>query len=141
MSIIFSIYFIPLLLACSALYWLIPERFRPAFLLASSAAVLFLIQPAFTVFLAALVVMVHQCAIAIERKQRTVIAASVIAVLVAALVTFRYLPQFLLALHLNESALARTYLIPLGISYLVFKLIAFVMDVTAVKSGALPCST
>ena len=129
MTIIFSIYFIPLLLVSSALYWIISPRFRAAFLLAASATVLFLIQPGFTIFLAALVLMVHSCAIAIEQKQRAVLVTSTVAALVAALVVFRYLPEFLLALHLNTSELARRYLVPLGISYLVFKLIAFVLDV------------
>ena len=129
MKIIFSIYFIPLLLICSFLYWTIPNRFRSVFLLAASAAVLYLIQPAFTLFLFALVLMVHLCAMAIEHKRHATLAVSAIAALVAALVTFRYLPEFLLALHLEESSLAKTYLVPLGISYLIFKLIAFILDV------------
>lgn len=129
MTIIFSIYFVPLLLISSILYWTIAEKFRSVFLLAVSAAVLYLIQPAFTLFLFALVLMVHLCATAIEHKRRATLAVSAMAALAAALVAFRYLPEFLLALHLNESTLAKTYLVPLGISYLTFKLIAFILDV------------
>jgi alginate O-acetyltransferase complex protein AlgI len=129
LTIIFSVYFIPLLLLSSALYWLIPLRYRKLFVLAASAAVLLLIQPRFTIFLALLVLTVYWCAVSIEKKQRVGLVTAAVATLVAALVVFRYLPEFFLALHLNTSEFARTYLVPLGISYLVFKLIAFVLDV------------
>jgi len=128
-TIIFSLWFIPSLLISSFLFWAIPQRFRSSFLLAISTAVLFAIQAKFTAFLVILVTLIHACAIALEQKRNLRLATLAVASLVTALITFRYLPEFLLALHLNESELARTYLIPLGISYLTFKLIAFILDV------------
>ena len=129
MTIIFSIYFIPLLFLASVLYWGLPFRFRKAFVLVSSSTVLCLIQPWFTLFLAALVLTVYWCAVAIEQKQKAALVPAIVAALVTTLVVFRYLPEFFLLLHLNTTDLARAYLVPLGISYLVFKLIAFILDV------------
>jgi alginate O-acetyltransferase complex protein AlgI len=128
-TIIFSIWFIPTLLISSMLFWAIPQHFRSWLLLVISTAVLFAIQPKFTVFLILLVALIHACASALEQKRNLRLAILVIAALVAALITFRYLPAFLLALHLDETELARSYLVPIGISYLTFKLIAFILDV------------
>ena len=129
MKILFSVYFIPLLLISAWVYWHIPVRYRSVFVFTVSAVVLYLIQPMFTIFLFVLVVMLYMCARAIEQKHRAILVASAVAALAAALVAFRYLPGFLHTIHLDESVLATKYLVPLGISYLTFKLIAFILDV------------
>ena len=128
--IFYSSPFIYFLAAASVLIWLIPgQRLRTWFIIIASAAALFWVQPAFTAFLIALIVAVHQTARLLQHRSHLGVFIAALVALTTVLLGFKYAGAVYGALFANEGDFAKSYLVPIGISYLSFKLIAFVMDV------------
>ena len=116
----------------SLVFWgLVREKYRTAFIILLSFVALLTIQVKFTFFLVVLVMAVYLGARAIERstdrKGRRLLAA--ILVLVIVLLVAKYAAVLFSLIFSAESAFSRKYIVPLGVSYLCFKLIAFVIDV------------
>lgn len=129
--IFFDAWFLAGLFLASVLYWVIPERFRLAFVIGASGAALAAIQPLFTGVLAALIVAVFFLSKQLHEDRRRPGAwlVTTLLLLVSFLLFAKYGKSFLSILFSTENELAKHYLVPLGVSYLSFKLIAFAIDV------------
>ena len=124
-----EIYVISILIT-SLLFWrIIKEKYRTKFLILASFTALAFIQLKFTLFLVILVTFVFMGAKLIERKTSIRRLAVIIIILTIVLLSFKYMGVLFSLLFTGESKFSLTYMIPLGISYLSFKLIAFVVDV------------
>lgn len=130
--IFFDPIFLAGLLVASILFWTaVPGRFRTPFLIASSGAGLLAIQPVFTAILAALIAGTFGLVTVMRRSQerRGVMLVTSLLLLVSFLLFAKYGKLLLSLVFSGEQDLARTYLVPLGVSYLIFKLVAFCLDV------------
>ncbi len=130
--IFFDPYYLLGLIAGALIFWtLIPEQFRTYFIIAASFIGLAFIQIKFTILLMILIVMVYLLALIIKRQQKGKIRFLVGGILGLALVLLigKYAGNLLTLIFSEETSFAQKYLVPLGISYLCFKLIAFLIDV------------
>jgi alginate O-acetyltransferase complex protein AlgI len=124
-----EIYVISILIS-SLLFWgIIKEKYRTKFIILASFAALAVIQLKFTLFLVLLVVFVLMGSKVIQSKSSIRWLTASIIILTIVLLSFKYLGALFALLFSGESKFSQTYMIPLGISYLSFKLIAFVVDV------------
>ena len=122
--------YIYFLFAAGFIFWLLPgERLRTWFLISASGLALFLVQPEFTVFLVCIVIFIHFAARLVQDKKHIGIFLLLLVGLVCMLLGFKYAGSIYASLFSSEHDFAKNYLVPLGISYLSFKLIAFVIDV------------
>ena len=132
--IFFDEVYVLVLIGASVLMWTaVKPAYRTWFIAAASFFGLFYLQPKFTLILVALLVGVHQVAKALcrakeDRKRVTIFSLGAVA-LVLVLLFGKYGGAFLRTLFSEENIWAQNYLVPIGISYLVFKLIAFILDV------------
>ena len=126
-------FFIGLLIAAAVMWLFVPENYRSKFIISASAIGLLSVQPFFTVFLFGLVVTTYFLALGITRidEQSQKIRTFLLGVGLLTFVLFagKYAGGFFRELFENEAIFARLYLVPLGISYLIFKLVAFLLDV------------
>lgn len=130
--IFFNEYYIAGLLLCSILYWLVvPVRYREHFLVLASFGALCTIQPIFSVILLFIIVGIYFCAKGIEASKNKKLTLTIycIAFLALFLLAGKYARLILESIFSNEYGFVKFLLVPLGISYLSFKLIAFVFDV------------
>jgi len=125
----FNVNYILSLVGLSVIFWFIPEKFKTSYIIMACFIGLSFIQPLFTVFLVGLVVFVYFASLTLERTKSNRLLTMLIIILSVLLIMFKYLGNIFQTLFSHESTLAKQYLVPLGISYLSFKLIAFVIDV------------
>lgn len=110
-------------------FWLIvPERMRTRFIIAASFGLLATVQLGFTVFLVGLTLFAYVMARTLARQHKFRTLLTSLAVLVIVLFCFKYGHRLFVLLAGTETEFAKAYIVPLGLSYLVFKLIAFVLD-------------
>ena len=130
--IFFNETYILAIIAAAAIFWLlVPKRFRTHYIIAASFGSLLSIQPVFSGILIGLIVVVFFIARLIENREqgkgRALLAG--ILLLVTFLLIAKYAGFLYGALFTAENDFSKNYLVPLGVSYLCFKLIAFVIDV------------
>jgi len=124
-----EIYVLALFLSTLVFWTIIPERFRTRFIILASFTALAFIQLPFTIFLVMLVIFVFWCAKIIERYKNLKTFVAAIVILVSILLVLKYGQLLFSLLFSLDHPLSQKYLVPLGLSYLIFKLIAFVIDV------------
>lgn len=128
--VFFREYYLVTLLVGPLIFWaVIPEQYRTKFIIATSFAMLASIQLKFSVFLLFLVLFVYYGARLMQSQSKGKLLTGLVLSLVTVLLCFKYMHVLFAVLFGQDSGFAKTYMIPLGISYLVFKLIAFVIDV------------
>jgi len=115
---------------CSILFWfVIPEQFRTKFLFLASACGLTYFQWKFTFFLIIVILFVFYSALFINKKPNIKYLFIVILILTIILLLFKYMKHIHYFIFMEKNEFSMRYVIPLGISYLGFKLIAFIIDV------------
>jgi len=122
------------------IYWLIPFRYRTAFLLASSYFFYMTWKPIYIVLIAALTVFNYFAGIAIE-GQKEKRKAYLIVALIANIATLAYFKYAYFAIDSANAALTAAHsaakisyplhdiILPLGISFFVFEFIHYLVDV------------
>ena len=132
MKIFFTPYIIPVVLAALLVFWVLlrAERARLLLLLAVSVAALALLHPAFAATALGLVVVTHQLvALWSDKKlsgKRAILI--IVAIAVIALAVGKYGQQAMLVLWESDDVIVRYFLMPLGLSYFVFRLLQYVFD-------------
>ncbi len=126
-----SAFFVVFLIAAATLHWSIPAWVRPGFVLVCSLGVYALFDVPHTVLLICCALIAYALALGIagtsdERVQARLMAGAVV-VLLAVLGTFKYLGVGLAAAGVGGTLASLA--IPIGISYYIFKLISYVIDV------------
>jgi alginate O-acetyltransferase complex protein AlgI len=132
--IFFEFEFVLGLFLSAAIFWLlVPEKYRTSFLVLLSGLALASLQVWFTCFLMGLISVVYLCTRRMIAREgdsnRLRLFLLVGTLLVIVLLGGKYAGVIVRHLFASENSFSQTYLVPLGISYLVFKLIAFVFDV------------
>jgi alginate O-acetyltransferase complex protein AlgI len=128
--IFFSEYYIVALLIGSVLFWaVVPEQYRTKFIISASFVMLATIQFKFCVFLFFLILFIYYGARLMQSQSKGRLLTGLILSLVTVLLCFKYMHVLFAILFEQESGFSKSYMIPLGVSYLIFKLIAFVIDV------------
>ena len=132
MKIYFTYYLIPVVLVALPLFWLALRResLRLWFMLAVSAGALALLNPIFVCIALGLVVIVHQL-VALHRRERLGAGRVVLIVLLGALVTLgigKYGQRGVAAIWGQDDWVVGHLIMPLGISYFVFRLLQYVFD-------------
>jgi alginate O-acetyltransferase complex protein AlgI len=131
--IFFNELYVVLIILSSILFWTaIPQKFRTRFIILTSFIALAFIQIRFSLFLLLLVLVVFYGARFIERSPDTKSKLLLlwILIVVSVLIIFKYGGGLFSTIHYAKTGtLSETYLVPLGISYLSVKLIAFIIDV------------
>ena len=132
MRVFFTPYVIPVVLVALLAFWLVlrGERLRLALLLLVSVAVLALLHPAFAVTALGLVLVTHQLVALWGEKRLSGKRAVLIIVTIAvvALTVGKYGQQALLVFWESDDVIVRYFLMPLGLSYFVFRLLQYVFD-------------
>jgi alginate O-acetyltransferase complex protein AlgI len=123
--------FVVFLTAAATLHWMIPARARRGFVLACSLGFYALFDVPHTALLICCGLIAYALALGIartsdERAQARLVAAAVV-LLLAVLATFKYLGVGLAAAGVGGTLASLA--IPIGISYYIFKLISYVVDV------------
>lgn len=132
MKIFFTLSLIPVVLVALGVFWLAlrDDRFRLAFLLAVSVAALALLHPAFAAVALGLVLVTHQLVALWTEKRlsggRAVLI--IVAIVVVALTVGKYGQVALLVFWESDDLVVRYFLMPLGLSYFVFRLLQYVFD-------------
>lgn len=128
--VFFSEYYIISLLASSLFFWAaVPEQYKTKFIIAASFVMLASIQLKFSIFLLFLVLFIYYGARLMQSQSKGKLLTGLILSLVTVLLCFKYIHLLFAAIFGQDTEFTKTYMIPLGISYLVFKLISFVIDV------------
>ena len=132
MRIYFTLYLIPVVIAALLVFWLAlrNERVRLIFLIVLSVAVLALLHPAFAAIAVGLVLVAHQL---VElRRQSTLSGGRVVLIIIAiAIITLgigKYGQRGAIAIWGQDDWIVSRLLMPLGISYFVFRLLQYVFD-------------
>jgi alginate O-acetyltransferase complex protein AlgI len=130
--IYFTIYIIPVVAVALVLYWgpLRGEKRRLGLLIVTSLAVLSLLHPIFTVVVVGLALFTHRLVEWRKTGRVTVAQALVMAIALAVVVlgVGKYGHPAAQALWGNNDWVAQHILMPLGISYFVFRLLQYVFD-------------
>lgn len=130
--IYFNELYILSMFAASIVFWnVVADKYKSKFLIIASALALAFIQPLFTVFLFGLVAFVFYSSKLIDKDSKTNGKPFVLItiVLVIVLLGFKYMGIMFEEIFKDENSFSSSYLVPLGISYLSFKLIAYVIDI------------
>lgn len=128
--IFFDEYYVAGMFLASFAYWLMPERFRTPFILAASFVGLAAIQLTFSIALIVLVIVVHFSALRMNAaSRRGVWLAWGVVALTAFLLLAKYALLLADTIFGEESNITKALIVPLGVSYLSFKLIAFYIDI------------
>lgn len=119
-----------LLLFAPPAYWLLPARVRPYFLALISFCFIAYLAPKSAILLLALAVGLYFVLPFIARRDRYSITLLwvVVGVLVGVICYNKYLPSVVGALY-NNAAAAAELIVPLGMSYYIFKMIHVAVDV------------
>lgn len=127
--IFFATRYIVSILVASLLFWSIfPEKYRSEFIGFGSFLLLFSLQSKFIFSLLLLIVGTYLLSKVIMRTKSKIILAVCIVSLILILLGGKYFETLVVYLPF-EDIVVTNYIIPLGISYLIFKLIAFILDV------------
>lgn len=128
--IFYSTPYIYFIFIASILIWFIPRELgRTWFIIIFSSIALYSVQPLFTIFLIFLIISVYLSAQLIQQKKFFSIFIFLILALLTILIGFKYASIIFETIFFDANDFSKSYLIPIGISYLSFKLIAFVFDV------------
>lgn len=132
MRIYFTIYLIPVVLAALGVFWLLlkDERHRFLFVLAVSVAVLAVLHPIFAAVAVGLVVLTHQL-VELRRKERLSGGRIVLIAVLIAVITLgigKYGQRGVTAIWGPDDWFVAHLIMPLGISYFVFRLLQYVFD-------------
>ena len=132
MKIYFTLYLIPVAIASLLVFWLVlrQDRHRLLFAALVSVGVLAVIHPVFAAIAVGLVVVTHQL-VELKRRQRLRGARVVLIAVVIALVTLgigKYGQRGAIAFWGQDDWIVSHLLMPLGISYFVFRLLQYVFD-------------
>ncbi len=128
--IFFEETYVGALFAASVVYWLIPHAWRTWFITLFSFGALLTIQPVFTLCLLPLVGIVYLAALRMaQAEHKGVWLLWGVIGLTAFLLLAKYLLSMMQLIFGQEAALTQMIIVPLGVSYLSFKLIAFCIDV------------
>lgn len=127
--IFFDPIYIASILFASIVYWsFIPDRFRLYFVIIGSFSVLFSIQPVLALALTVALILTFKFSKILAKNRSFNALTGYIVAVVFVLLLLKYL-QTLAFLFPKTNVLLDTYIVPLGISYIAFKLIAFTIDV------------
>lgn len=117
-------------LISSIIFWgLIKNAYRSKFITVVSFIALSLIQFKFSVFLICLILFVFGGSKLIERDSDIKWLITLIIFFAIVLLSFKYIGVLFEHLYSKENEFSKNYMVPLGISYLSFKLIAYIVDV------------
>jgi alginate O-acetyltransferase complex protein AlgI len=131
-KIYFTLYLIPVVISALLVFWLAlrSDRNRLVFVVVLSVVVLALLNPAFAAIAMGLVLVTHQL---VELKLRKKLSGgrAVLIVIVIALITLavgKYGQRGAIAIWGSDDWVVSHLLMPLGISYFVFRLLQYVFD-------------
>ncbi len=130
--IFFNEFFVFSMLIASLLYWFaVPSKFRATFITSTSICALAWLQPIFTVILIGLIFAVYLAGLQIakEDNQKVKKLMTTLISLTIFLLLGKYAHAIFTKIFSQEVFFFKMIIVPLGISYLSFKLIAFVIDV------------
>ena len=128
--VFFDEYYVVSLLVSSLLFWtVVPEQHRTKFIFAASFVMLATIQLKFSIFLFLLVLFIYHGSLFMMSNSRGRVLTGLILFLVTSLFCFKYFHLFFSIVFKNGSDFSKTYMVPLGLSYLIFKLLSCVLDV------------
>ena len=132
MQIYFSLYLVPAFLAAVPIYWLglRSERMRLIFLLVGSVGVLALLNPIFIALAIGIVLFTHQLVLAAHDRRLTAARLLLIAIggAIVTLAIGKYGRTLVTAVWGTNDWVASHLIMPLGISYFVFRLLQVVFD-------------
>ena len=132
MKIYFTLYLIPVVIVALLVFWLAlrKDAHRLIFVLVLSVAVLAVLNPAFAAIAVGLVLVTHQLVEA-KRKEKLRGARVVLIAVIIALVTLgigKYGQRGAIAIWGGDDWVVSHLIMPLGISYFVFRLLQYVFD-------------
>ena len=132
MSIYFSWLLVPVVVAALLVFWLAlrNDLYRLIFVLVVSVAVLASLNPAFAVIALGLILVTHQL-VALRREEKLSGGRVVLIIVVIALVTLavgKYGQRGVIAVWGRDDWVVSHLIMPLGISYFVFRLLQYVFD-------------
>lgn len=132
MRIYFTPWLVPVAVGALLVYWLVlrDDRRRLWFLTAVGLAVLALLHPVFAASAVALTVVAHQL-VELRRRERLRAGRVVLLIVLVAVVTLavgKYGQRAALAVWGEDDWVVRRLMMPLGISYFVFRLLQYVFD-------------
>ena len=132
MKIYFTLYLIPVVIVALLVFWLALRKdgYRLIFILVLSVTVLALLNPAFAAIAVGLVVVTHQLVEA-KRKKKLRGARVVLIAIIIALVTLgigKYGQRGAIAIWGSDDWVVSHLIMPLGISYFVFRMLQYVFD-------------
>ncbi len=132
MQIFFTYLLIPVVLVALPVFWLVLRReaWRLAFVVGTSLVLLGLLNPAFAVISAALVVATHQLVEQLRARKLSVVRTVLIAVLgaIVILALGKYSQPMVRSLWGTNDWVYTRVAMPLGVSYFAFRLLQYVFD-------------
>ncbi|HEY5387026.1 MAG TPA: MBOAT family O-acyltransferase [Thermoleophilia bacterium] len=132
MKIYFTLYLIPVVIAALLVFWLAlrNERVKLLFVIVLSVAVLAVLHPFFAAIAVGLVVVTHQL-VDLKRRKKLSGGRAVLIILAIAVITLgigKYGQRGAVAIWGQDDWIVGHLLMPLGISYFVFRLLQYVFD-------------
>jgi len=132
MRIYFTLYLIPVVVAALLVFWLAlrNDRNRLIFVLVLSVAVLGILYPAFAAIAVGLVLVTHQL-VELKRQKKLSGGRAVLIIIAIAVITLgvgKYGQRGVIAIWGQDDWIVSHLLMPLGISYFVFRLLQYVFD-------------
>jgi alginate O-acetyltransferase complex protein AlgI len=132
MKIYFTLYLMPVVIAALLVFWLVlrSDRNRLIFVLVLSVAVLAVLNPAFAAIAVGLVVVTHQL-VELKRQKKLSGGRAVFIIIAVALITLgvgKYGQRGAIAVWGQDDWVVSRLIMPLGISYFVFRLLQYVFD-------------
>jgi alginate O-acetyltransferase complex protein AlgI len=132
MRIYFTLYLIPVVIAALLVFWLAlrNDRNRLIFVLVLSVAVLGILHPAFAAIAVGLVLVTHQL-VELKRQKKLSGGRAVLIIIAIAGITLgvgKYGQRGVIAIWGQDDWIVSHLLMPLGISYFVFRLLQYVFD-------------
>jgi len=132
MRIYFTLYMIPVVIAALLVFWLAlrNDRNRLIFVLVLSVAVLGILHPAFAAIAVGLVLVTHQL-VELKRQKKLSGGRAVLIIIAIACITLgvgKYGQRGVIAIWGQDDWIVSHLLMPLGISYFVFRLLQYVFD-------------
>ena len=132
MQIFFTYLLVPVVLVSLPVFWLVLRRdtWRLAFVIATSLALLGLLNPAFAVISVALIVATHQLVEQLRAHRLSVGRTVLIAVLgaIVILAVGKYSQPMVRSLWGTDNWVFTRVAMPLGVSYFAFRLLQYVFD-------------
>ena len=124
-----GIYLLALLLSV-VVYWIVPQKHRVWWMLLSGLAILMHIQLVWTVFFVVLAIYAWLAGRFVAKKPSKVLVYLVGFIIVQAtiMMTLKYYPALCKAFWPKKITMIGHVLVPMGVSYFVFRLIAYVLD-------------